>query len=600
LATSSGWGQTPVVDDLGDLFGKSAYLAWLPGETLFSLISRHHFFWGHPFSSRTCAQFFGHRRAGSQHDFPSRLSKFDELTRGRYGTVDQIARHHTLLAYYASFMNELGIRNAIATMSGDSVNHLKYRLGILTSRFRANHPLKSCPACMQNDRAEYGWTYWHMDHQYPGVWICPKHGELLRESLLKATGVERFLWHLPSEDQFRTVSTEYRAAIQHVHPALLSLSRLVHELVTPGLGRTIDASRLYELYKSEVSQRGWVTQGGNYRMPEIASSYFEYAKRFRILPELTALPSTLSESVTQLGRLLRPPRSGTHPLRHLVLIHWLFGTAEAFLSSYAALLSEPLIVPNTDAVTMGDGELEQTDTRQAQLLNLISTQRYSMRKAAKVVGVDVGTAITWAAKAGVTVPRRPKKMTAEIRGKAISALQKGHDKVVVAKNANVSVVTITKLLLSEVGLHAVWRRSRDQLSQANARQKWVLALQLHANLGIKYIRTLEPAVYAWLYRNDRAWLDEHKPERLVNTIKPEVRRLLWDARDEKLSVSVEQAALVIQKENSGRRIKLWQLFQAVPDLKSKLSSLNQLPLTRRAIDLALLRVDNITQPDLFG
>ena len=72
-------------------------------------------------------------------------------------------------------------------------------------------------------------------------------------------------------------------------------------------------------------------------MPEIAASFLEYAKPLRMLAEMTALPSTVTEAVTQLGRLLRPPRSGTHPLRHLILIHWLFGSAEAFFSSYSKL-----------------------------------------------------------------------------------------------------------------------------------------------------------------------------------------------------------------------------------------------------------------------
>lgn len=591
--------QTSKVDGLDDLFGKSVYLAWLPGETLFSLISRHHFFWGHPLSSRTCLQFYGHARAGSQHDFPSRLSRFEELTQGRYGNADTIARQHTLLAYYAPFLRESELRNAIATMSGDSVSHLKFRLGILTSRFRANHPLKACPTCMQEDRVDFGWAYWHIDHQYPGVWICPKHGQLLRESILKATGVERFLWHLPTENQFREVSTESLTAIHDVHPEFLSLSRLVLGLVNPGSEHTIDTSHLHELYKSEMARRGWLTQAGSCRMPEIAAHFLEHVQPLRILPELSALPSTVTESVTQLGRLLRPPRSGTHPLRHLVLIRCLFGSAEVFLSAYYKLLTQTLIVPNEDAISMGDVGGDQPDPRHAQLFNLVSIQNLSMRMAAKTVGVDVGTAIAWATKAGLSASRRPKKLTDEIRRQAISELQKGHDKIVVAKNANVSVVTVTKLLLSEIGLQVAWYRVRLLHAQTTARRKWLTAIQQYDYLGIKYIRALDPAVYAWLYRNDRAWLDAHKPERLENSTLPGARRQLWDERDEKLSVAVRQAALAIQIVNSRPKIKLWQLFQAVPDLKSKLSSLNQLPLTRQAIDQALLKVNNVIKPDLF-
>jgi Tn7-like transposition protein D len=207
--------------------------------------------------------------------------------------------------------------------------------------------------------------------------------------------------------------------------------------------------------------------------------------------------------------------------------------------------------------------------------------------------------MAWATKAGLTISRRPKKMTTEIRKRAISELEQGHDKIMVANNANVSEVTITKLLLTEVGLQSVWRRSRSLQTQTIARQKWLNAVQQHTNLGIKYVRALDPAIYAWLYRNDRAWLDEHKPERLENSTQPGARRLLWDERDKKLSVAIELAVLDIQTVSRFRKIKLWQLFQAVPDLKSKLNSLDQLPLTRLAIDQALRRCDGLAEPDLF-
>jgi len=161
------------VDSTDNLFGRPTLLAWLPGETLFSLVSRHHFFWGNPLSARTCEQVFGHRRAGSQHDLPSRLSHFVIRTGVSFGNVEKIATGHTLLAYYAAFVSAGKLENAIACMAGDSVAHLQLRLGILTSRFRANHPLKACAACMAEDRAAFGWAYWHVDHQYPGVWIEP-------------------------------------------------------------------------------------------------------------------------------------------------------------------------------------------------------------------------------------------------------------------------------------------------------------------------------------------------------------------------------------------------------------------------------------------
>lgn len=570
-----------------DLFGKSTFLAWLPGETLFSLVSRHHYFWGHPLSARTCEQFFGHSRAGSQHDLPSRLSHFVARTDGCFGDVEKVAKHHTLLAYYAAFVSADELANAIACIASSSVAHLKLRLGILTSRFRANHPLKACEACMADDRADFGWAYWHGEHQYPGLWICQKHDQLLKESNLKANGVERFQWHLPVRAHFRELQSEQQGAIAHAHAAIQGLSRQVTDLVTQSAHRAIDAGRLHEVYRAELARRGWVTAGGNFRMPEIAASYLEHVKRLRVLPELDALPATLEESVTQLGRMVRPPRGGTHPLRHLVLISWLFQSTESFRSAYTLACSARAEKSREVDILSDISGSDAMDARHDELVRMLTLENLSMRKAALAVGIDVGTAMSWAAQAGLPVARRPKKLSGAIRRQTITDLQNGVDKLVVAQSARVSVVTITKLLLSEVGLHAQWSLSRERRARELAREAWEQLLQTHGQLGVKLMRAMEPATYAWLYRNDRAWLDEHKPDRIPAVATSGTPRAMWDTRDAAFSVEVERVALELRQNGGVRRIKLWQIYQALPALKAKLASLHRLPLTRRAIEHAL-------------
>lgn len=589
------------MDQVADLFESPKFLSWLPGETLFSLVSRHHYFRGHVLAAHTCEEFFGHRRAGSQHDLPSRLSQFVRRTRGCFGDVEEIAKHHTLLSSYAAFLPPDELKNAVVSMSGDSVAHLKFRLGILTSRFRANHPLKACEACIDADRAAFGWAYWHMEHQFPGVWICQKHGQLLRESTLKATGVERFEWHLPAEETFRSWPVELHEAMQREQVALQSLSELVCELVSQAPEGSIDASRLQEVYRVELARRAWVTSGGSLRMTAIAASYLDHVKHLRVLPELEALPVTLEEAAIQLGRMLRPPRSGTHPLRHLVLINWLFGSAEAFRQCYlSAVRSITTLSPGT-VLHEEQSAKDAKDLRRDQLVVLLSGQNQSLRMAAKSLGVDVGTAMAWAAQAGLSVPRRPKKLTGHLRRQAITDLQSGADKAVVAANAGVSVITITKLLLSEVGLHAAWCQARETKARVSARQAWEELLQTHKGLGVKFIRALNPSAYIWLYRNDRAWLDDHKPDRPAETMALGRARVMWDARDEALSEVVKRAVLELRKRLGTAQIKLWQIYQAVPELKAKLAALHRLPLTRRVIDLALRRRSSgPTEPDLFG
>ena len=583
-----------------DLFAKFPFLEWLPGETLFSMISRHHYFSGQALSARTCVHFFGHPRAGSQHDLPSRLAHFVSRTDGCFGDVETVAKNHTLLAYYAPFISPEELKNAIACMAGDSVAHLKLRLGILTSRFRANHSLKSCEACMAEDRAALGWAYWHVEHQYPGVWICQRHGQQLRESILKATGVGRFQWHLPAAEHFRQWPDETRQALHDGKVALQSLSRQVTDLTASAPDNSIHASRLHEVYRDEFVRREWVTQGGSFRMSVIAASFLDHVKHLRAIPELEALPTTAEEAESQLGRLLRPPRSGTHPLRHMVLINWLFGSAAAFWQAKESAFNRLTALPTTDFPSENKSECINKDPRREQLIGLLTVQKQSLRMAARTIGIDVGTAMSWAAQAGLTVPRRPKKLVGEVRQRAIAELQKGNDKAMVAAAAQISVVTVTKLLLSEVGLHAAWRQAKDDRARATAREVWDRLLQAHPSVGTKFLRAHEPAAYAWLYRNDRAWLDSHKPDLLTLPKRSGGLHVLWDERDQTLSAEVQQAEQLLRLSLGTRRIKLWQIYQVVPELKAKIGALDRLPLTRRSIDQATQRhPSRPAAPDLF-
>jgi hypothetical protein len=161
----------------------------LPGESLFSHCARQHRMWGFTHASSTCNALFGSPRGGVHHDFPNSLARLEQRTHGAFGEASVLARRRTVLSFYVPFLAPDELEAAVHVMSGPSVAHLKYRLGLLTSRFRAHHPLKACDACMAADVKDVGWAYWHLMHQAPGVWTCPWHGNPLRESPFKANGV---------------------------------------------------------------------------------------------------------------------------------------------------------------------------------------------------------------------------------------------------------------------------------------------------------------------------------------------------------------------------------------------------------------------------
>ncbi|MDH4459559.1 MAG: TnsD family Tn7-like transposition protein [Nevskia sp.] len=564
--------------------GPVPLLAWLPGETLFSLCSRQHGFWGHRHAWSTASLLFGGRHAGTQHDLPNQLDEFAERTHDALGTADEVAERRTLLRYYRPFLSPSELGEAIVAMRSKSVAHLKFKLGLLTSRFRANHPLKACPACIEDDTNEYGWAYWHLKHQYPGVWVCLRHRTVLLESRMKSSGVGRFLWTLPSH---KDLVDEVEGLTDLSSDRLRSLAELIVELVDaeedPGW---LKAEKMLPGLLVAVAERGWRTANGNLRLKPMAADFLNYCQELKSLREFAGLPQTIDEAELQLGRLLRPLRSGTHPLRLLTIAHWLIGGASALRElviqcGNRLTIIEPEAAKRTHASAHNDAKRREivSRVRNGEALSTI----------ARRIGIDVTTAKAWAAQAGIASPRRASVIKPSILVSLKADLGSGIDKGQAASRHGISISSVNRVLRTEVGLAHEWRTARETSARSKARGAWEELLVLHGHQGSKFMRTADPAVYAWLYRNDLSWLRDHSPPRLPASPASPTSRLAWDERDHVLKAAVDIAVLELWQSIGDRPLHLWQIYQRIPELKAKLTHLNRMPLTSSALELALAR-----------
>ncbi len=376
---------------------------WLPDETLYSLCSRQHRFWCYVHAWQSARVLFGGRRLGTQHDFPSALDALVTRTQGLWGRAEDIATERTLLRFFRPFLAAEDVAAAIRTMRSPSVAHLKFSLGLLTSRFGASHPLKACPACIREDLDRYGWSYWHGAHQCPGVWICAEHREALLQSSVKTTGIGRFEWHLPSPDTLVPWCDE---ALPAEMAELGVFAVLVNAVVdAPRPSGWIADSPIGSAVGRAQAARDWITVGGSLRAKAAAENYLDYCAGLRCAPDLHELPTTREEAARQVGRLLRSIHDGTHPLRILVAMGWLFrdlANFEAALATEREPVNMPAAAPDParKAHATDDG-------RRVRLVQLLA-EGHSARSAARMVGVDVSTAIHWAVQADIAIQRRPK------------------------------------------------------------------------------------------------------------------------------------------------------------------------------------------------
>jgi len=102
----------------------------------------------------------------------------------------------------------------------------------------------------------------------------------------------------------------------------------------------------------------------------------------------------------------------------------------------------------------------------------------------------------------------------------------------------------------------------------------------------------------WLYRNDREWLAQQVAS-LQLRAGTNYSNVPWDARDRTLASQVLQAGLAIKLAQGAKRITLGQVCQKVSGLKSKLSQLKSLPLTRNAISSVTRFVALVESSDLI-
>jgi hypothetical protein len=539
---------------------------WLPDETVFSWASRYHQLSGHRLAAQTCRVLFGDRRHGSQHDFPTRLGQLVERTGDQLGPPSEIALWRTVLHYYLVPRTPEQITAAVDSLVRPTPGILKFRLGLLTGRFRANHPLKACPLCMAADELAFGSSYWHLAHQYPGMWVCRQHDVALQAATVKSTGVERFGWVLPAAAGLvDVVSPGGVAELRRFADFVAGWST-----VSPGSLTTVTIAK---------ASRDRLAEGSVGSAAESRATtsvrYAEFVGRLRCVPELQGLPSSAAQARSDINRWIFAPRGGTHPLRHLALISWLFTTWDDFVDAYAAAQ-----LPGASPERPPIASSQPADARKLGFVAALRSGQ-SVTAASKLAGISVGTGIAWAAQHGIETGRRPKSITAPLYECISAELRQGDDKSDIAERNGVPVQAVTRVLRNEVGLAEQRRLALFERAQIAARNTWGAAHDAWPGATVAHLRSQAGAAYAWLRRHDKVWLDAHLP-------KPAPRpaaapRFDWDRRDQDLAAAVRRVALELAMANPGVRLRPWQIYQALPELKAKQGALARLPLTARAL-----------------
>lgn len=559
---------------------------WLPQETLYSLASRHHRVSGNTLPSETSQQLFGHGRQSSMHDIPSRIDEFVRRTEGILGDAERVVRERSLLPFFFPYRTPFDAANAISAVRQGGVGGLKGRLGILASRLGAAHPLKACPQCVLDDQQVHHVSYWHMEHQWPGAWACLRHQIPLHFAQFKVNGEGRFHWCLPIDVMLAPGIEPHR--FEASRDILVRLSEGACSLGTLPKGFHFSPTRLAATYKNGLQELGCYGSNGRLHSTELLQLLEVVCHPLSHVYGLRIFSGDDVPLLNQFARLVDEHRGVAHPLKHVVIAMALFNSWPAFLAAYDATPVMPEVNECSNDRTIPENFVHTLANPKKMALVEAVKNGQSVTAASQSFAVAVSTAMAWVSDAGFHTPKRAKLFSPSRRKTAIQMLSRGGSKEDVAGASSVSVQTITLLLRTEPGLRTVWNQAKFDRAQKDSRASWTRMANKHQYISGHFLRKLLPAAFAWLYRNDRNWLEDFNSS-LPRAERTNNSNIRWDARDANYSQAIDTVALAVHLEQPGRRIRLADLCNRIPDLKARLSDLDQLPLTHAAIARATRR-----------
>ncbi|OLS60519.1 hypothetical protein PSEMO_46160 [Pseudomonas putida] len=514
---------------------KNLITKWMEDETFYSICSRQHYLLGCPTSASMLNWLFNSSSATTTHDLPYNLLALNSAAKKSWGDPRSIILEHTILPLFLPFQSSQHATQALSAMKSPTLGSLKYKLGLLTGRFGAEHPLKACMSCMEADFSNHGFTYWHLTHQFPGVLVCPIHGEQLRESCYNRQWSRRLQWVLPIESTLAPI--ERQRLPQQSSEALMHLATAVLDLAAWGRVQQFRAEIVRAIYRQNLC----------IEPQKKAISFANYCKLIQPYPPLRSLPSTPQHAQTFWAQLIRNRHGHSHPLKHLAVITWLYGSVRTFIEAY----DHAVFLHTSDGPS-------QEDQLPAAVVYKTGSQTQDFIQ---------------------PINRKPKILKPEIRANILKRLRCGEEKNLVCEIFGITVSTLNKLLRSEPDVRQTWLKERAMAKVKEHRAIWVAAMNHDPKRSPKEIRECLPGVYAWLYRNDLEWLLSRTREM------PSGRRgnhasVDWARRDEALLELVELKVLELKETEPSRKIIRSILFFTCPPLAPALENRHRYPRTR--------------------
>jgi TniQ/Tn7-like transposition protein D len=376
--------------------------------------------------------FFGAKNIIPSVDLPTSLNQLHSCLGWQYPfeSAQDIIDARTIYPYHRPFLTierHERVQNILLNGGGKG---LKTLLGRVANRFGANPPLRYCARCVEADIRENRLPYWHRIHQLPAVSSCPIHGvDLFEHSWPSQAPDRQRLLLVPAVPKNRL------AASGSGRVWFARISRELLEMNLPALG----TERWLAAYERAAAQQGMRDTNGRIAFERFAKALRDHYGDFADFQHRERILSTPNHPLSWLRTIFGRPERSSHPVFHLLLIGFFFGSVGAFVRALDDAAKdarkEQARVRNQSSKVASAGDSGDALYRDLTI---------SSRKLAQVLRISVNPVISRRRAMGVTIVPRCKTLFPDLRRLIENRLASGDPPCVVATHfANLYLVKVS-------------------------------------------------------------------------------------------------------------------------------------------------------------
>jgi len=299
-----------------------------PDELLYSACARYADRVHSSYHRSVLEELFGPKASTANIYLPYHLKHFiSVLPPGHHYSVEQLINQHTLLPFFAPFIEPqrlIKLKKAMYESPDSNICVL-----FTSSSIKTPTNFRFCPLCVAGDKKDFGEPYWHRLHQVPGVLVCPVHQILLEESTIPTRFRKNTYSFYSAQASIRDTSPKPINLDNFNHKVLLKLTEEAQWLLQQ-TDLAIDKNIQSKRYLTCLSEKNFVScQGKRLYKDKFIETFLNYYSP-DLLEQLDCSINPESHH-SWLIRLAKSTSPDQHPIRHLLLIHFLGYSVSTFL-----------------------------------------------------------------------------------------------------------------------------------------------------------------------------------------------------------------------------------------------------------------------------